>query len=354
MTFNIIISLAGKSDRFFKDGFTKPKYLLPMKDNKTMIEMAIDSLNIRGNLFLIVQREHCEKFAIDTFLKEKYPSSKICYLDKYTEGAAHSCYIATKEFIDNDQPLIISNCDQALEWNSEDFIRQTLSSDSDGAVLTYYANTNRNSYASTKEGTSIITKTAEKEVISNHSLVGVHSWKRGSDFCRSFEHMLENNIRANNEYYVSITYNYLIDAGKQIHIVPLKESAGEKYWTVGTPETYYDYLYKQYGSVKTSRLEDMKRGWLIGDFSPSILRTSAFEVAYLNHKKDEVWAPHVHMIADEYNVLICGSMKLNNEELSQGDIFIIKKGMLVKPTFYEDCEILCIKVPSIPTDKYCY
>jgi len=354
MTFNIIISLAGKSERFFKDGFTKPKYLLPMHDGKTMIENAINSLNVSGNLFLIVQREHCDKYFIDTFLQDKYPSARICYLDQYTNGSAESCYLATKDYIDTDMPLIITNCDQTLEWDNTDFIERTLASDSDGAVLTYYSDSPRNSYASVKEESSLILRTAEKEIISNNALVGLHSWKRGSDFCRSFEHMFENNIRSNNEYYVSITYNFLIESGKSIHIVPLKESAGEKYWAVGTPETYYDYLNNKFGSVKVNRLEAMKRGWLIGDFTPSILRTSAFEIAYLNHKKDENWPAHVHNLADEYNVLIRGSMKMNNEKISQGDIFIVKKGMMTKSVFFEDCEILCIKVPSIPSDKICY
>jgi len=354
MTFNIVISLAGKSERFFKEGFTKPKYLLPMQNGKTMIENAVDSLNTPGNVFLIVQKEHCEKFHIDIFLREKYPSAHICYLNGYTNGSAESCYLATKEYIDNDMPLIISNCDQTLEWNSADFIERTIASDSDGAILTYYADTNRNSYASVKEGSTIVLRMAEKEVISNNSLVGVHSWKKGSDFCRSVEHILKNNIRANNEYYVSITYNFLIDSGKRIHIVPLKESAGEKYWTVGTPETYYDYLNNKFGSVKVSRLEAMHRGWLIGDFTPSVLRTSAFEIAYLHHKKDENWPAHVHNLADEYNVLIRGSMQINNEKISQGDIFIVKKGMMTKAVFFEDCEVLCVKVPSIPSDKICY
>lgn len=354
MNFNIIISLAGKSERFFKDGFTKPKYLLPMENGKMMIESAIDSLNMSGNLFLIVQKEHCEKFSIDSFLQEKYPSARICYLDAYTNGSAESCYLATKEYIDTDLPLVISNCDQTLEWDSADFIERTLAVDSDGAILTYYADTNRNSYASVKEGTTLVLRTAEKDIISNNSLVGVHSWKRGSDFCRSVEHMLKNNIRANNEYYVSITYNFLIDIGKSIHIVPLKEDAGEKYWTVGTPETYYNYLNKKFGDVKVSRLEAMTRGWLIGDFTPSILRTSAFEVAYLHHKRGENWPAHVHNLADEYNVLIRGSMMINNEQISQGDIFIIKKGMMTKAMFLEDCELLCIKVPSVPSDKHCY
>jgi len=47
-------------------------------------------------------------------------------------------------------------------------------------------------------------------------------------------------------------------------------------------------------------------------------------------------------------------MIINNENIEEKDIFIIKKGMLTKPQFLENCEILCIKVPSIPTDKFCY
>jgi quercetin dioxygenase-like cupin family protein len=354
MAFNIVISLAGKSERFFNEGFTKPKYYLPMIDGKTMIEMAIDSLNIPGSLYLILQKEHCEKYQIDKFLQEKYPNAILCYLDRYTEGAAESCYIATKEYIDSDMPLVISNCDQTLEWDSGDFIKRTLDSDSDGCILTYYANTTRNSYASIEEGTTRVMRTAEKEVISRHSLVGVHSWKRGSDFCRSVEHVLEKNIRANNEYYVSITYNSLIEKGKYIHIVPMKEDLDEKYWSVGTPQQYYDYLQSKFGSVKVNHIDAMTRGWIIGDFTPSILKTSQFEIGYLSHKKDEIWPAHVHNQADEYNILINGAMKLNNEILSQGDIFIIKKGMLAKAYFIEDCNIICIKCPSKPSDKYCY
>ena len=100
MTFNIVISVAGKSQRFFDAGFLQPKYFLPMADGKSMIEHSIDSLNISGNLILIVQKEHCDKYAIDTFLKEKYPASTICYLEQYTQGAAESVYLATKHLID--------------------------------------------------------------------------------------------------------------------------------------------------------------------------------------------------------------------------------------------------------------
>jgi len=354
MSFNIVISLAGKSQRFFDEGFQKPKYLLLMADGKTMIENAIDSLNIPGRLILILQKEHCETYQIDTFLKEKYPCAILTYLDYYTDGAARSCYVAANEYIDNDTPLVISNCDQTLEWDSTNFIHKTLEDGVDGCVLTFFADTTKNSYALTEEASSKIVTLAEKKVISTNSLVGVHSWKRGSDFCRSAEVLFRENIRANNEFYISITYNPLIAENKSIHIVPLSEDIGEKYWSVGTPIQYYEYLQSKFGAIKTSRLENMTRGWLIGDFTPSIFRTSAFEVGYLRHKKDECWPAHVHLEADEMNVLIRGKMRINNESIECGDIFVIKKGMLTKALFEEDCEILCIKVPSIPSDKFCY
>ena len=352
MTFNIVISLAGKSQRFFDEGFTKPKYYLPMADGRTMIEHAIDSLDISGNLILVLQKEHCEKYEIDLFLLNRYPKATIRLLDYYTEGAAESVYLATKDLIDNNNPLIISNCDQTLEWDSKDFIKRTLEEDVDGCVLTFWADTIKNSYAKVEESSTIIVELAEKVVISNDSLVGVHSWKKGSDFCRSAEILFKNNIRANNEYYISISYNPLIDCGKAIHIVPMKE--GEKYWSVGTPVQYYNYLENKFGSVKKSKLENMTRGWLIGNFEPSILKTDLFEVGYLKHPKGQVWPPHLHKDADEYNIVIKGLLSINNEMINQGEVFIIPKNMLTSAKFLEDCEILCIKVPSNTKDKYCY
>lgn len=352
MVFNIVISLAGKSQRFFDEGFQQPKYYLPMGDNKTMIEHSIDTLNITGKLILIVQKEHCNKYNIDTFLKEKYPSATICYLDFYTQGATESIYLATRDLIDNDNPLIISNCDQTLEWDSTDFIKKTLEENVDGCVVTYKSDLQKNSYAKTDDSTTKIIKLAEKEVISDHSLIGVHSWKKGSDFCRSAETLFEKNIRANNEFYISISYNPLIDQGKNIHIVPLKE--GEKFHPVGTPQQYYDYLYYKFGSVKKNSLNNMTRGWLIGDFEPSILRTKDFEVAIMYHKKDEMWRPHVHNEITEYNVLLHGKMKMNNELIEKGDVFIIPKNMLTHAVFLDDCEVLCIKLPSVPSDKHCF
>ena len=39
--------------------------------------------------------------------------------------------------------------------------------------------------------------------------------------------------------------------------------------------------------MKVTRLSDYTRGWIIGDFEPSVLRTKDFEVAVFTHKKVE-------------------------------------------------------------------
>lgn len=104
--------------------------------------------------------------------------------------------------------------------------------------------------------------------------------------------------------------------------------------------------------MKTFNLENFTRGWFIGDFEPSIFKTSQFEVGLLFHKKGEDKSSHYHKIATEYNVLIKGKMEINSVIIEEGTIFIIEPGEIVKPIFYEDCSILCVKSPSIIGDKY--
>ena len=46
--------------------------------------------------------------------------------------------------------------------------------------------------------------------------------------------------------------------------------------------------------MKVERLSDFHRGWIIGDFQPSVLRTPDFEVGVMYHPKGEIWPAHTH------------------------------------------------------------
>ena len=104
--------------------------------------------------------------------------------------------------------------------------------------------------------------------------------------------------------------------------------------------------------MKLGKLSNYNRGWIIGDFENSLARTKDFEVCVRVHPKGEVWPAHTHKIATEYNVLIYGSMSMCGVELIAGDTFIVEPNEIADPIFHEDCTIVCVKTPSVPTDKY--
>jgi quercetin dioxygenase-like cupin family protein len=104
--------------------------------------------------------------------------------------------------------------------------------------------------------------------------------------------------------------------------------------------------------MNVTKIKDYVRGWFIGNFEPSLLKTKDFEVGVLTHSKGEKWAAHYHKQSIEYNVLISGKMIVQEKELNSGDVFVFDKGEIADPIFLEDCTLVVVKVPSIPSDKF--
>ena len=100
-------------------------------------------------------------------------------------------------------------------------------------------------------------------------------------------------------------------------------------------------------------LSDMTGGWFVGDFAPAAFTTNKFEVCYKHHTKGEDWDKHYHPVATEINLLVRGKMKINDDLITAGEIFVILPMETVKPTFLEDCELVVIKTPSLKGDKVC-
>jgi len=104
--------------------------------------------------------------------------------------------------------------------------------------------------------------------------------------------------------------------------------------------------------MKTGKLSDMNRGWFVGNFEPSLYKTEQVEVGVLVHPKGQIWDAHYHKLGTEINVLLSGHMKVCNIELIAGDTFIIEPYEIADPIFYEDCLIVCVKIPGNKNDKY--
>jgi hypothetical protein len=78
---------------------------------------------------------------------------------------------------------------------------------------------------------------AEKNPISNKATVGFYYWKKGSDFVKYSEKMIEKNTRVNNEFYVCPVFNEAVNDNKIIRTFQISGM-----WGLGTPEDLKFYL----------------------------------------------------------------------------------------------------------------
>jgi HAD superfamily hydrolase (TIGR01509 family) len=231
---NVLIPMAGAGSRFQAAGYTFPKPLIDV-EGKPMIQVVVDNLNIEATYIYVVQKEHREKYNLDTLLNLITPNCKIVEVDGLTEGAACTTLLA-KEFIDNDEPLVMANSDQFVEWDSNEFMYKMIEQKVDGGILTFTATHPKWSFAKVDEY-GYVTEVAEKNPISDIATVGVYYWAKGSDYVKYAEQMISKNIRTNGEFYTCPTFNEAIADCKKIKTFNIN-----KMWGLGTPEDLKYYL----------------------------------------------------------------------------------------------------------------
>jgi hypothetical protein len=412
--------MAGHGSRFTEFGFRTPKFLLPIDDTgKTMIQAAVETLNCpTDSTYSFVTLKNILSDSLKNSLK-KFNGSWGTPLTEVTDGPATTALQGLPD--DENVPILISNSDQILQnWDCVNFLEKC--DGYDGAVLTYtppyeikIGDTDKHSYVN-KEGTLF----AEKTVLSNDALIGVHYFRNRSVFIDAYNDMVSHNNRApNGEFYISLMYNSVVQLGGKVRVVPLQTE--EQFFPTGEPNDYFTYLNqithfgpknmerfnftvgdlnvslqevdsitnerRVVGAVltgtgrgtlflskqirlttprtllviqhpileeekdKMAHIDDMTRGWSVGDFEPSFIRTNLFEIGILTHKKGEKWPFHIHDELAEYNHLLSGDMLINGIKYTSGDSFMFEKGHPAVPEFLTDCEVICIKVPSVPGDK---
>jgi HAD superfamily hydrolase (TIGR01509 family) len=231
---NVLIPMAGAGSRFQQAGYTFPKPLIDV-EGKPMIQVVVDNLNIEATYIYVVQKEHREKYNLDTLLNLITPNCKIVEVNGLTEGAACTTLLA-KQFIDNDEPLVMANSDQFVEWDSNEFMYKMIEQKVDGGILTFTATHPKWSFAKVDEY-GYVTEVAEKNPISDIATVGVYYWAKGSDYVKYAEQMIQKNIRTNNEFYTCPTFNEAIADCKKIKTFNI-----DKMWGLGTPEDLKYYL----------------------------------------------------------------------------------------------------------------
>ena len=173
-----------------------------------LLQVVVDNLNIDATFIYVVQKSHREQYNLDTLLNLITPNCKIVEVDGITEGAACTTLLA-KEYIDNDQPLVMANSDQFVEWDSNEFMYKMQETNSDGGIVTFTATHPKWSFAKIDEK-GLVIEVAEKKVISDKACAGIYYFRHGNEYIESVVMMIAKNIRTNNEFYIAPAYNELI------------------------------------------------------------------------------------------------------------------------------------------------
>lgn len=178
---HIVIPAAGNGSRFKDAGYELPKPEINVL-GKPMIERVKENLRpYADHYFTVIRKED---------------------LTKPTGGAVETILQAE---IQDDEPLLIGNCDQLASFDVMDFINTEL----DGRILVFRSNKPHHSFVEVND-TGIITDIREKEVISNLAVTGIYYFRRGKDFKYAAKQVIDNNTRVKGEFYVSSVINQML------------------------------------------------------------------------------------------------------------------------------------------------
>ena len=104
--------------------------------------------------------------------------------------------------------------------------------------------------------------------------------------------------------------------------------------------------------MKVSHISEMKGGWFVGNFEPTLYKTNDTEVAVKEYKLGDYGERHYHKIATELTVIVRGTVKMNGVEYGEGSIIIMEPEE--KDDFVEvtDTITVVVKLPGANNDKY--
>ena len=243
--------MAGLGSRFRKQGYEVPKQFIYVRD-KQLIDISIDCVDISEcNLIFVVRDEQIFNYNVDKLLRAKYGNEiKIVVSEGLTRGSVCSCLLA-REYIDNDMPLVIHTLD--IEFFPKLEPAAFVDEGVDGSLLTFKSNSANYSYVEVDDN-KLVTKTAEKKVISSNACVGIYYFANGSLFCNYADRMIEQELTTRGEFYITPLYNLLIEDGLKV----TKQDV-EKIHIFGTPEEfvfYKDNVIKQIGEKPIALCSD--------------------------------------------------------------------------------------------------
>jgi len=104
--------------------------------------------------------------------------------------------------------------------------------------------------------------------------------------------------------------------------------------------------------MRTAHLDEMFKGWFVGNFTPTALATEACEVAVKTYKAGERESAHFHKVATEVTLVLSGRVRMLGKEWGSGDIIVLSPGDVTDFEALTDAVNVVVKTPGATNDKY--
>lgn len=265
----IIITMAGKGQRFSEAGFIAPKPIVEV-GGKPAIEYLINSFDLSWK-FIFCVGEHFKNTEIEKTILKIKPNSQIIYT-KYSERGPIDTVLAAIPYLNFEEPVLVSYCDMALVWSCNDFKNKVKNYDM--AVINYqgfhptYLGPNTYCHVQVKNGEVIalqekklFTDSIDKEITS----AGVYYFKTGELLKEALAAQLAQNLKYGNEFYISLAIQALLNK-QNVRVLDYRI---EHFFQFGTPEDikrfecWYNLLILKSENVEFNsvKFEEEKKYW---------------------------------------------------------------------------------------------
>ena len=242
----IVIPMSGIGKRFVEAGYYDPKPLIVV-DNKPIIEHVTNLFPGENNVTYICNDKHMKETNMKTILKSIKPNSKIYTVPvDNRQGPVHAVSLIFDHINDHDE-VIISYCDYGTYWDYNGFLSDVRNNDSDGSIACYTGfhphMLGKDNYAFVKEKDMFMEEIREKQPFTNNRMNeyasnGTYYFKSGYIMKKYFKQLIDSEQRINNEFYVSMVYNFMQKDNLKTRIFEIENMLQ---W--GTPYDLEDYVF---------------------------------------------------------------------------------------------------------------
>lgn len=104
--------------------------------------------------------------------------------------------------------------------------------------------------------------------------------------------------------------------------------------------------------MRKADLKDFIKGWFVGNFDPSLIKTNDVEVAIKKYKAGDYESSHYHKIATEITVIVSGTVEMNGIQYTEDDIIVIEPLDCTDFRCLTDVVTAVVKYPGANDDKY--